>query len=74
MNYTTTLVNFAGGTTSFQATLPPDILMIQTANSLFTNESGDSMHGNLDMLGNKFMNVAYPENKKMSLIKNTLTI
>jgi hypothetical protein len=53
MNYTTTLVNFAGGTTSFQAVLPPDILTISKGDSIYINDSGDSMRGDLNMQGHK---------------------
>jgi hypothetical protein len=64
MSYSTTLVNFAGGINSFQAVLPPDILTISKGDRIYINDSGDSMHGDLNMQGHTIKNAADPVDKK----------
>ncbi len=67
-------VNIGGGTFS-GATSSPDPLTINRLNPIFLNQAGDHMEGQLDMKGNKIINVAHAVNKRYldNSLRETLT-
>ena len=59
MSYNNILVAIDGGSSTYSS-LPPDVLTIRKANSIYLNEHGDKMKGVLDMSNNKIINIAEP--------------
>ena len=59
--------NFAGGILNYNSND-----FIKHAETVFVNETGDTMKGNLNMNGNKILNVAPSENGEDPVIKKDL--